>query len=103
MTHEPFRFELPDPISVTLYLPKAKGKIRARLKTVEVRRLGEPWLLLEVPAWERWSTQARVGEPPLEGVGPTVTDMWAPAEAVMGDEEDIEAVRDLVYGRRCEG
>lgn len=89
-------FAVPEPLPrVEVLLPDKAGKLRGKVATVEWRPDGTAWIEVLVPSWVRWSTQLAVGEPSTEGIGPGTVRMWAPSEAVIGDEDDVLEIKRL--------
>lgn len=96
MAPEPLLIELDDPIPATLRLPGIGGIIEAVVAAVEVQTDGDLWIRVRFPAWQRWRTQVRVGQPAVEGIGPTTSDMWAPGCAVEIDGNGRVSVEEKV-------
>ena len=89
-------FSVPDPLPrVEVLLPDKGGKLRGKVATVEWRPDGAAWIEVLVSSWVRWSTQLVVGEPSTEGIGPGTVRLWAPSEAVIGDEDDVREIKRL--------
>jgi hypothetical protein len=87
MPSEPLVVEFDDPIAASVRLPGLAGEIQGALVAVEIRPRDEFWIRVRVQMWQRWRTQLKVGAPSIEGVGPGVTEIWAPSEAVDVDSE----------------
>ena len=87
MAIEPLLIEFADPIPATIRLPALGGAIEAVVTAVDVRPSGDMWVKATIPIWQRWRTQAKVGEYAIEGIGPATTDLWAPSAAVAIDTD----------------
>lgn len=85
MTKEALLVEFADPIPSTLRLPGNGGSIEGEVTAVEMRPDGSPWIRVKIPTWERWTTQLRVGQKAVQGIGPAWTEVWAPPFAVETD------------------
>lgn len=99
MTDDPIVIDLEEPLVGWLQMPDTAGQLRGRVLAVEVRSRDTVWIKFEAPTWQRWSTQTKVGEPSTEGVGPGVMTIWAPAPCVSADDEDHQALMQLVQDR----
>lgn len=87
MPTEPLVVEFDDPIEATVRLPGVSGEIQGALVAVEIRPGDDFWIRVRVQMWKRWRTQLKVGAPSIEGIGPEITEIWAPAAAVDVDSE----------------
>ncbi|UXY25021.1 5-carboxymethyl-2-hydroxymuconate Delta-isomerase (plasmid) [Streptomyces cynarae] len=100
MTSEPLVVEFDDPIEARVRLPGLGGEIQGALVAVEVRPSGDCWIRVRAQMWKRWRTQLTVGAPSVEGIGPEMTDIWAPCESVLVESGREPEVAEIV--RRAE-
>ena len=96
MTSEPLVVEFDDPIAASVRLPGLGGEIRGEVVAIEIRPIEQFWIRVRVSMWSRWRTQLTVGAPSVEGIGPEVTEIWAPAEAVDVDSDHYSELARIV-------
>ncbi|MFF3324937.1 hypothetical protein [Streptomyces sp. NPDC002889] len=95
---EPLLIEFPEPIVGWLNLPDRAGRVRGKITAVEVRD-NVVWVNVRLPMWQRWSTQIRVGKPATVGISPGGVDVWAPAEVVQSDPDELRPLQAMVHER----
>ncbi|GCD37993.1 hypothetical protein OEIGOIKO_05803 [Streptomyces chrestomyceticus JCM 4735] len=87
MNGEVRRYIIPEPRpQVWVKMPSNGGTLRGRVAALEKRPRAGCWVQVDLPAWDRWSTQLQPGQPSEQGIGPGTIQMWAPGYAVSSEE-----------------
>ncbi|WHM30254.1 hypothetical protein OH540_09485 [Streptomyces sp. BPPL-273] len=88
-----YEMPLPYPTGV-LHLPEGAGEVQVRITKVWKPDIFDNHFVVEFPAWEGWAR--KVADTEARGITPTTLTMWAPREAVLMNEVEIERIKEAV-------